>query len=254
MVNGAFSVLVRRGFIAGAGALMVVAAAGCGASGHAASSGTAKAATASPKQTTASPSPSVTLDGSALVPLLLPGSAMPAGYRPYPGGARNGAQALPQDMPQPVPVNKACGMLNTTGWIQDGGISTADFASSDYWNSSRTAEIYQEIDVFQSGDAATVMSRLWGTFGQCRTFTQQVQENMATTSVTRARLAGVGDQAIKAVETSPAYYGGETLVAIEVGDAVVTCLDSSPGSDNGVAAVTMAERVAQRVRAALQAG
>jgi hypothetical protein len=145
-------------------------------------------------------------------------------------------------------------MLTGTGWIMDGGVNTADFAQSDYMNASRTAEIAQEIDFFQAGDAQKVMSRLWRAFGHCQTFTQQTHGTTATTSVTRAELPGVGDQAIKAVETAPVYYGGMTLVAIRVGDAVVTFMDSSSSSDEGAAAVTMAERVAQRVRAAQQAG
>jgi hypothetical protein len=255
MVSRALSALARPGLIASAGSLIVLAAGGCSTGGHTTSSGSAKpAATASPRPATASPSPSVTLDGAALSTLLLPASAMPAGWKPYPSGARNGEQALPQDMPQPVPANQVCDMLNTTGWILDGGIDGADFAYSDYWSPSHTAEIFEEIDIFQPGDAGKVMSGLWQAFGHCRSFTEQAAGTTATVAVSRAQLPGVGDQAIKAVSTAQVYYGGTTMAAIRVGDAIMSCLYSSPNSDNGAAAVTMAERLAQQVQAAMHAG
>jgi hypothetical protein len=47
---------------------------------------------------------------------------------------------------------------------------------------------------------------------------------------------------------------GTTPAAIRVGNAIVSCLDSSAGRDDGAAAVTLAKRIVQRVRAAQQAG
>jgi hypothetical protein len=61
----------------------------------------------------------------------------------------------------------------------------------------------------------------------------------------------VGDQAYDAVQTSPAYLGGTTLVAIRVGNVIVTCLDSSSGNDKGSAALKYAERIATKVRSAM---
>jgi hypothetical protein len=256
MVNGAFGVLVRRGLIAGAGTLIFVAAAGCGAGGHAASSGTTKAATASPRQTTASPSPSPseTLDGNTLYTLLMSASAMPAGFRIDSSGTRNAGQSLPQDTSQPVSASQACNLLVGTGWILVSGVVTSDFAENDYINASKTAEVSQEIDLFQAGDATKVMSRLWQVFGRCRSFSDQQNGSTEAISQTRARVAGVGDGAIKAVQTSPDFNGGNTLVAVRVGNAIVTCWESSPGSDDGVGALALAERIAKRVSAAQQAG
>lgn len=44
---------------------------------------------------------------------------------------------------------------------------------------------------------------------------------------------GESDDAIKAVIVSPAFEGGETLVAIRMGSQIVTTLDSSSGKDLG---------------------
>jgi hypothetical protein len=179
---------------------------------------------------------------------------MPQGYRIDPSGTRNSGQSLPQDTPQHVSASQACNLLTGTSWIVASGINSSDFAENDYLNASKTEEIAQEIDYFQPGDATKVMSRLWQAFGRCRSFTQQAAGTTAKTSLTRARLHRVGDGGIKAVELSPVFQGGTTLVAIRVGDVIVTCLDSSGGSDEGAAAVTLARRIIQRVRAAQQAG
>jgi hypothetical protein len=248
-----------KGMIAGASGLLVLAAVGCGASGstasgHATGSGSAPATASAPaRSATASPG-AVVLDGDTLYRLLLSASAMPSGFSIDSSGTRNSGQSLPQDMSQPVSASQACNLLTGTSWILAAGISSADFAQNDYANSSKTAEIAQEIDYFQPGDAAKVMSRLWSVFGHCRSFTQQAAGTTARTSMTRARLRRVGDGGITAIQTSPVLYGGTTLTAIRVGNAIVTCLDSSAGHDDGAAAVTMAKRIVQRLRAAQQAG
>ena len=244
--------------------LLVLAAAGCS------TGGSASTATSSPAIPTSAPaglpsaspgfdsagsaSPSATLDGNTLYSLLLPTSAMPKGFRIDSSGTRNSGQALPQDASQPVSAKQACNLLTGTSWILAGGINSSDFAENDYTNTGKTEEIAQEVDFFQPGDATKVMSRLWQVFGRCRSFTQQAAGTTAKTSMTRARLRKVDNGGIKAVQLSPVLDGGTTLVAIRVGDAVVTCLDSSAGSDDGAAAVTLAKHIAQRVRTAQQGG
>ena len=240
MVSGAVGALARRGLIAGAGSLILLAAVGCSTGGHGASSSQHKPASPSPS---ASP-----INGAMLNLLLLPAGSMPAGYRLDPSGTLNSGPNLPQDMPQPVPASQVCAKLTGTAWILAGGVEAADFAENDYANASRTAEIAQEIDLFRPGDAAKVMSRLWLAFGQCHSFTQQAAGSSAQVTLVRSQLPGVGDEAIKAVTTASLFLGGTTLVAIRVGDAIVTCLDSSPGNDEGAGAVALAERIAQAIR------
>lgn len=260
--------MFRRILIAGASGFLVVTVVGCGsgsgttsASGHATTSqeatgqATSSSSTGSP-QHMASSSPSTAaspLDGNTLYSLLLPASAMPSGYRIDASGTRNAGQSLPQDTPQTVSAAKACQLLTGTSWIEAAAITAADFAQNDYGNASHTAEIAQEIDYFQAGDGAKVLSQLWGVFGHCRSFSVQANGSTGKVTLTRSQLAGVGDQAIKAVWTTPLYLGGTTLVAVRSGDAIVTVLDSSPGNDLGAEAVTLAKRIAQRLQAAQQA-
>jgi len=50
--------------------------------------------------------------------------------------------------------------------------------------------------------------------------------------------------------TSSVWQGGETLVAVRVGNAVVAVDYSSSGSDKGARAVTLAAELVARLRAA----
>jgi hypothetical protein len=252
-VNDTGGTWARRGMIAAASGLLVLAVVGCSTGGS-----TSTSASSPARATTGSASASggagAALDGNTLYSLLLPASAMPKGYRIDSSGTRNSGQSLPQDASQPVSASQACNLLTGTSWILAGGINSSDFAENDYDNPSKTAEVAQEVDYFQPGDATKVMSELWQVFGRCRSFTQQAAGTTAKTSLTRVRLRRVGDGGIKAVELSPVFSGGTTLAAIRIGDVIVTCLDSSPSSNNGAAAVTFAKRIVQRVRAAQRSG
>ena len=142
---------------------------------------------------------------------------------------------------------KLCGALTATSWIEVAGIETSAFAQNDYTNTAKTAEIAQEADTFTGGDAQRAMTAIWRVFGKCATFTQGSGDTTATYTMTRKRLPGVGDDAIEAVQTSPAYDGGTTLVAIRIGNEIVTTMDSSPDSDKGRGAVGYAERIAKNL-------
>jgi len=174
---------------------------------------------------------------------------MPNGYVADSSTTRYDGQALPQDVPSPLPASQECGALAQTASIRAAGINTADFAQATYANQSRTAMITEEIDAFQGADARNAMTALWHAFGLCKTFDQEYAGVAAPTSLTRSALRGTWP-GIKAVEISPTYEGGLTLVFIRVGYAIVTVLDSSTGSDDGSAAISMAERLADRLAAA----
>lgn len=208
-------------------------------SGSASTSASASARASSPAQ--ALP------DGTQLESALLSASAMPAGFKLDTSGERNTGSEMPADSSAPVPASQLCDALTATSWIRVAGIQTSAFAQNDYVNSAKTAEIAQEADTFTGDDAQRAMTAIWQVFGKCSTFTQTSGGTTATYTTTRKQLPGVGDDAIEAVQTSPAYYGGTTLVAIRVGNVIVTTMDSSPGSDNGSAAVGYAERIAKNL-------
>jgi hypothetical protein len=149
-----------------------------------------------------------------------------------------------------MPASQVCQTFAQTAYIRAAGITTTDFAQSDYLNAAQTQEIAEEIDVFTGTDAQRAMTTLWQEFGTCASFSYHSNGTTVSNHLTRSQLAGVGDEAIKAVIVSPVFNGGETIVAIRVGSQIITTLDSSTGSDLGSPGVGYAGQIAQRLRAA----
>jgi hypothetical protein len=222
---------------------------GC-SSASSSSSSPATTASASSPPASASPSASApaSLDGAQLGTALLPASDMPKGFKLDPSGQRNTGQSTASDTTQQVPGSKKCSMLTGTSWITTTGIVAGSFAQNDYINGSDTEEIAQEADAYSGSDARHVMQTLWQLLGECSHFTVDSGGTSAATTMVRSKLSGVDDQAYEAVQTAPAYLGGTTIVAIRVGNVIVTCLDSSSGNDKGSAALQYAERIATKVK------
>ena len=175
---------------------------------------------------------------------------MPKGFSEDKSGTLNTGQQLPVDSPSPVPSGQVCQGLEQTGWIGAGGISTGDFAQSDYLNAGHSAEVAQEIDVFTGNDAQQAMTTLWAQFGHCASFSYPSNGTTEKATMKRKRLTGAGDEAIEAVSVSPGFEGGLTLVAVRVGSAIITVLDSSPAGDLGAPAVGYATQITQRLQSA----
>jgi hypothetical protein len=224
------------------GALLGAVLAGCSGSGGSGADKPAAAPTkTAPASASASPS-AAALDGTDLNAALLPASAMPPGYRLDSSSERDtGTSTAPDTTGH---VSAPCGMLGDTSWIDATGIVAGSFAQDDYVNKSETEEIAQEADAYTTADAEHAMTALWRILGTCAHFT----DGSASITMTRSQLA-VGDQAVEAVQTSPAYQGGTTIVAVRVGDVIVTTLDSSAGNDKGSAAVGYATRIARNISA-----
>ncbi len=222
--------------------LTVFAASGCGTSPSQASP--------SRRASTPAPAPSeVLLTGTKLRTLLLPASAVPAGFTLDAAGARDSATTVMADTAASVPAAKACPMLMSSAWIMAAGISGATFAQNDYLDASRTSQYGQEIDTFHGSDAQQVMARLWSVFGHCATFSYTYRGMTGTVTATRSALAGAGDEAIRLTMVTPIFQGGDTLVAIRVGRSVVTCFYSSASKDRGASVTGMATHIARNLQA-----
>ncbi|MBO0824065.1 MAG: hypothetical protein J2P27_09425 [Actinobacteria bacterium] len=201
--------------------------------------------------TTHSASPSAKmLSGPDLAAILLPASSMPTGYTVDASITRDSGPQLAFDTARPMPASQVCQTFKQTAYIRAAGIATGDFAQSDYLSTDHSQEIAEEIDIFTGTDAQQVMATLWQELGTCSSFSYHSNGTTVSCTVTRSRLPGEGDEAIKAVIVSPVFEGGETLVAIRMGSQIITTLDSSRGKDLGSPAVTYAEQIAQRLRAA----
>jgi hypothetical protein len=231
--------LLRLGLVAAVASLI----AGCSAASS--SSG------ASPQPSAPVTASSATLpSGSRLAGILLPGSSMPSGYKVDPSTTRDTGGELPSDAATAVPASQVCQDFTETAYIQVAGISTTDFAQSNYLNADRTEEVAEEIDVFTGTDAQKVMATLWQELGRCASFSYQSSGTTVSNTLKRSQLPGEGDDAIKAVIVSPVFDGGETIVAIRVGSQIITMLDSSSASDLGSPALGYAEQIMRRLRAA----
>lgn len=235
--------------------LLAAAVAGCGAAGSsgavAAASATSSASSTSSASPAAPAAPATpaALDAQALDTKLLQLGDMPKGFVANPSATRYDGEALPDDLKTPVDGAKVCQLLSDTSWISASGLTTEDFAQADYGNTAKTEEISEEVDAFQGADAQKAMTGLWQTFGRCGTFTTSYGGMTASMALGKAMISGKWT-GVKAVELSPSFVGATSLVAIRVGYAIVTVLDSAETSDGGAAAVAMAEKIASRVQAA----
>lgn len=216
--------------------------AGCSAASSLTSSTLAPASSAT--------SSAAALSGPQLANILLPAKSLPSGYKVNASGTLNTASQLPSDSAQPMPASKVCQTFTQTSYIRAAGINTGTWAQSDYVNADNTGEIAQEIDVFTGTDAQQAMTTLWQEWGKCASFTYPSNGTTVSSTLTRSRIPGQGDDAIKAVIVSPTFQGGFTLAAIRIGSQIVTTLYSSPNNDLGAPSVGYAEQIAKRLRAA----
>jgi hypothetical protein len=196
-----------------------------------------------------SPKPSAPnlLKGSKLNTLLLPASAMPKGFHISAEGARNSAEAVAPASKEPLPPGKVCEVFTQTAWIRAGGVANATFAQNDYVDAGRTNQVAQELDGFHGDDAQAAMAGLRKSLAGCAHYTQKSNGMVAKVKIVHSALKNTGDEAIKAVETSPVWEGGMTLVAVRVGTTVITVFYSSSHADKGAAAVKMARQLADNV-------
>ncbi|GAA4579432.1 hypothetical protein GCM10023194_05070 [Planotetraspora phitsanulokensis] len=232
---------LRMGAILAAAGLVVLATGGCG--------GTAGSENPVKTPAAAAQDPKV-LTGGELNAMLLSADAMPKGFKINADGTRDSGDVLAEGSTSTVPRDKLCGILLQTAWIRAAGIDGAAFAQNDYLGPGRAGQFAQEIDTFQGDNAEKVMAALKKAFGQCASFIDKSDGTTAQVKLVRSAVPGVGDEAIKAVQTSPAWQGGTTLVAARVGNAVVTTLYSSSGKDKGAAGVKMTKAIVENVQAA----
>ena len=211
--------------------------------------GCSAASSSSAARPSATPS-ATALSGPQLAGILLAAKSMPSGYKVDPSGTRNTGSQLPSDTAQPVPASQVCQAFTQTSYIRAAGINTNDFAQTSYLTADQSQEIAEEIDIFTGTDAQRAMTTLWQEFGKCSSFSYPSNGTTASSTLTRSRLPGEGDDAVKAVIVSPVFQGGETIAVIRVGAQIITTLDSSSGKDLGSPAVGYAEQIAQRLRAA----
>src|SRR5262249_29227865 len=136
-----------------AGAVLVIAACGTASAPSTRSAGTARGSV-DPR----SASPSVTQPTGAQLQSMLV-TDVPAGFALDTKGTANSGEALQVPSTGAVASKSQCGQLSATSFISTTGVSGISFAQSDYADKANN-EISQEIDTFNKGDGAVVMTRM----------------------------------------------------------------------------------------------
>ena len=187
------------------------------------------------------------LTGAQLKGLLEPASYFPPGYRRQRAGTRDTGTGY--ELPGAVDVRKPrCRLLGATSWTSITGINGVSFAQDDYIDRARATEIAQEIDVYPGTTARAVMRKLAAIPAICPSYTDPQTGSRAEVREQASTRLGEGGCVITV--TDPAWRSGTTLVAVQVGTAVVTVL-STDGADNGHAsAVTLARALVAVLRGA----
>jgi hypothetical protein len=185
------------------------------------------------------------LTGAQLKGLLEPASYFPPGYRRQRAGTRDTGTGY--EVPGVSDVRKPrCRLLGATSWTSITGINGVSFAQDDYVDRARATEIAQEIDVYPGTTARAVMRKLAAISAICPSYTDPQTGSRAEVREQASARLGRGGCVITV--TDPAWRSGTTLVAAQVGTAVVTVL-STDGADNGHAS---AVRLARALVAVLQ--
>jgi hypothetical protein len=234
------SQLIRRGVLTAFSAAAVLGLAACSFATGA--PGDSRKATGGHTSAAAIPT------GRALNSMLLPVRTMPSGFKADPDSVRNTGDHDAAATPDPIPAAKKCDALTSTSWINTAGITGVSFAQNDYTKGDYNL-IGQEIDGFPGSEARTVMSRLRRVFAGCAHFTTHQAGAAYQQSLLVKSLPGVGDESLEGVVTSPAFEGGTTIIAVRVGNLIVTTLDTSQ-NDSGSALVPLTETLVGKVTAA----
>lgn len=212
-----------------------------------AAAGTQTAASATPVgDSAATPSATAPPNGNKLNSLLLPASALPKGFSINATDTTNTADGYnPPASPSAVPTSKACDAIQGVSWIDSTGLSSLSFAQNDYSDASQNL-FGQEVDGFRGSDAKTVMSAVRKVFTECADSKIKVDGTAYSAHTTHKTLAGLGDDAVEAVTTSPSLDGGTTLIAVRVGDLVVSTIYNDQ-KHTGAADLALTRRLVAKV-------
>ena len=239
----------RRALAAALCAGAVLALTACSSfGGSTVSAGSTSSAVASPSASSAPADPNAGLpNGTQLSGWLLPASVVPKLKSDTKAGVNSG-EAYTQPSDKAVAKKQACDQLGRTDWMEAGGVGPSAAAGNDFADSSGN-EFYQQVNAYQGTRAAQEFAALKNVFTECRAFPTKVSGSTYTMHVKLSAVSGLGDEAVKAVLTSPDIQGGETLVAIRTGRLLVTTMYNDQNA-TGAQALTLAHRLFKNVPAA----
>jgi hypothetical protein len=166
------------------------------------------------------------LTGSRLKTALVT-TGIPSGY------AANSSATLDSGSDYQTPGASAtaspkCVNLEATSWVNLAGYESVSFAQNDYVNNGSSEEFAQEVDAYEGSTAQTVLANLAKMAATCPSFTDS--GTSSTVKVAVATGTSLGDGTVTITLTDPSWSSSETLVAVRVGQNVISVLNSATGN------------------------
>lgn len=219
---------------------------------------TALLAACSQSPTTSSTSPATTapnsanpdsglLTGTQLNAMLAPASWFPAGYGINSADSVNTGSAY---VPPTTSANLPCSRLDGTAWIDLARVGPVSFAQDDYIDKDTSEEYAQEIDVFQGSSAQQAMAGLRSVARTCPSFTDSQTRDTVTVQLHSG--PSLGDDALTFLLSNPAWAAGTALIAVRVGNSVITVLYSGASGSGAPQATSLASLLARNVESKIK--
>ena len=205
------------------------ALAGCSSSG---TSTTASSTRSTPVSGSASASASSTdpdagvLTGTQLKTALV-STAIPSGYAIQSTDSQDSGSTY-QEPTASAPATPDCTHLEGTSWVNLAGYESVSFAQNDYLDKDSSEEFLQEVDAYRGTTAQNVMTALGKMAGTCPSFTDS--STSSTVKVAVATGTSLGDGTVTITLTDPQWQSSMTLVAVRVGQNVISVLNSATGN------------------------
>ena len=217
-----------------------LALAGCSSSGTsaAASSTTGSAAKSS---ASASTDPDAGLLTGTQLKTALVSTGIPSGYSIYSSGSVDSGSGY-QEPTASAAAKPDCVDLEGTSWVNLAGYESVSFAQNDYLNKDSSEEFLQEVDAYQGTTAQDVMTALAKMGSTCPSFTDT--DSSSTVKVAVATGTSLGDGTVTITLTDSQWDSSMTLVAVRVGQNVISVLNSATGNS-----ATYAETLASTITA-----
>jgi hypothetical protein len=205
-------------------AVLPLALAGCSSS--AASSAAAGTSGAASSAAGSANSSAALLTGSQLKTALVT-TGIPSGYTVYASGTQDSGSSY-QSPSAASTAKPDCTHLEGTSWVNLAGYESESFAQNDYLDKASSEEFLQEVDAYEGSTAQTVMTNLTKLSATCPTFTDS--STNSTVKVAVATGTSLGDGTVTITLTDAQWGSSETLVAVRVGQNVISVLNSATGN------------------------
>jgi hypothetical protein len=222
-------------------AALPLALAGCSSS--AASSASAGTSGAASSAAGSANSGAALLTGSRLKTALVT-TGIPSGYTVYTSGTQDSGSSY-QSPSAASTAKPDCTQLEGTSWVNLAGYKSVSFAQNDYLNKASSEEFLQEVDAYEGSTAQTVMTNLAKLSATCPSFTDS--STNSTVKVAVATGTSLGDGTVTITLTDAQWGSSETLVAVRVGQNVISVLNSATGNS-----ATYADTLASAITAGVK--